>query len=86
MTGVDPAFPAAIQAGGREPSTTGAAPPVVLAAAATGIVEQIERRGGDIDSIFGSTGMSPSMAGSPTLQIKLAWLLPALRGSRAPDR
>lgn len=49
-----------------------AAAPVVLAAAATGIVEQIERRGGDIDSIFGNTGVSPAMAGSPTLPIKLA--------------
>ena len=72
MAGVNPAFPAIVPAAGREPSTTGAAPPVVLAAAATGIVEHIERRGGDIDSIFGNTGMSPSMAGSPTLQIKLA--------------
>ena len=72
MAGVSPAFPVIVPAAGREPSTTGAAPPVVLAAAATGIVEQIERRGGDIDSIFGNTGMSPSMAGSPTLQIKLA--------------
>lgn len=49
-----------------------AAAPVVLAAAATGIVEQIERRGGDIDSIFGNTGVSPAMAGSPTLPIKLS--------------
>ena len=72
MAGVDPAFSAVATAVGRAPSTTGAAPPVVLAAAATGIVEHIERRGGDIDSIFGNTGMSPSMAGSPTLQIKLA--------------
>ena len=49
-----------------------AAAPVVLASAATGIVEHIERRGGDIDSIFGNTGVSPAMAGSPTLPIKLA--------------
>lgn len=45
---------------------------MVLASAATGIVEHIERRGGDIDSIFGNTGVSPAMAGSPTLPIKLA--------------
>ena len=51
---------------------TEAAAPVVLASAATGIVEHIERRGGDIDSIFGNTGVSPAMAGSPTLPIKLA--------------
>lgn len=49
-----------------------AAAPVVLASAATGIVEHIERRGGDIDSIFGNTGVSPTMAGSPTLPIRLA--------------
>ena len=73
MASIDPAFSAAAaQAAGIGPSTTGTAPPVVLAAAATGIVEHIERRGGDIDSIFGNTGISPSMAGSPTLQIKLA--------------
>ena len=56
--------------GGAEAAAPAA--PVVLAAAATGIVEQIERRGGDIDSIFGNTGVSPAMAGSPTLPIKLA--------------
>ncbi len=60
-----------MQPGRREPSTAGAVPPVVLASAATGIVEQIERRGGDVDSIFGNTGVSPSMAGAPTLPIRL---------------
>ena len=54
-----------------ESSVAGPGRPFVLAAAATGIVEQIESRGGDVDSIFGNTGVSPSMAGSPTLQIGL---------------
>ena len=72
MASVDPAFPLAHPPGAREGKGDGSSSPVVLAAAATGVVEHIERRGGDIDSIFGNAGMSPSMAGSPTLQIKLA--------------
>ena len=71
MASLEPGFPAALRVGGGGLSAT-AHSPVVLAAAATGIVEQIERRGGDIDSIFGNTGVSPAMAGSPTLPIKLA--------------
>ena len=71
MAGLESDFPAALRAGGGEPLAASASP-VVLAAAATGIVAQIERRGGDIDSIFGNTGVSPAMAGSPTLPIKLA--------------
>ena len=71
MASLESAFPAALRAGGDD-ATSPAASPVVLAAAATGIVEQIERRGGDIDSIFGNTGLAPAMAGSPTLPIKLA--------------
>ena len=71
MASLEPAFPTALRSGdGGSPAV--AAAPVVLAAAATGIVEQIERRGGDIDSIFGNTGVAPAMAGSPTLPIKLA--------------
>ena len=46
--------------------------PLILAAAATGIVEHIDHLGGDIDSIFGNAGIAPSMAGEPTLQIKLS--------------
>ena len=73
MQGIDPALPATPRAGGVEPPPVpGAGSPLVLASAATGIVEQIERRGGDVDSIFGNTGLSPSMAGSPTLPIRLA--------------
>ena len=71
MASLEPAFPAALRAGSAG-MPSAAHSPVVLAAAATGIVEQIERRGGDIDSIFGNTGLSPAMAGSPTLPIKLA--------------
>ncbi len=45
--------------------------PIVLASAATGLVPFIERMGGDIDRIFGNSGISPDMAGSPTLKLKL---------------
>jgi len=54
-------------------SASGKAPePAVLAAAATGIVDYIERLGGDIDTIFGNSGISPDMAGSTTLKLRLA--------------
>ncbi len=46
--------------------------PAILAAAATGIVDRITKDGGDIDSIFGNVGIAPSMAGSPTLKLRLA--------------
>jgi len=46
--------------------------PIVLAAAATGIVDYIEELGGDIDKIFGNVGIAPEMAGSPTLKLKLS--------------
>jgi AraC-like DNA-binding protein len=46
--------------------------PGVLAAAATGVVDHIERNGGDVDRIFGNAGISPDMAGLPTLQLSLA--------------
>ncbi len=46
--------------------------PLVLAAAATGIVPAIERDGGDVDRIFGRAGLAPAMAGSPTLRLSLA--------------
>lgn len=59
-----------------KPSPTGpmddTAQPVILAAAATGIVGHICAQGGDIDSIFGSSGIAPSMAGLPTLKLKLS--------------
>ncbi len=45
--------------------------PTVLAAAATGVVAYIERQKGDLDRIFGYAGISPEMAGSPTLQLSL---------------
>lgn len=50
----------------------GDAPPVVLAAAATGIVDHIAESRGDLDAIFGNAGIAPAMAGSPTLKLKLA--------------
>ncbi|MCB1471573.1 MAG: AraC family transcriptional regulator [Rhodobiaceae bacterium] len=46
--------------------------PAILAAAATGIVTFIERHGGDIDSIFGNSGISPEMAGETTLKLRLS--------------
>lgn len=46
--------------------------PIVLAAAATGIVDHINAAGGDIDEIFGNAGIAPDMAGSPTLKLKLS--------------
>jgi AraC-like DNA-binding protein len=46
--------------------------PSVLASAATGIVDFIQRQKGDVDRIFGNAGISPEMAGSPTLQLSLS--------------
>src|SRR5215510_12321282 len=44
----------------------------ILASAATGIVGHIEKLHGDIDSIFGNSGIAPEMAGMPTLQLRLS--------------
>jgi len=46
--------------------------PGVLAAAATGIVDYIERCRGDVDRIFGDAHILPDMAGSPTLKLRLS--------------
>ncbi|MCC2688294.1 MAG: Transcriptional regulator, AraC family [Rhizobiaceae bacterium] len=46
--------------------------PIVLAAAATGLVDFIEAHCGDVDSIFGNSGIAPDMAGAPTLKVKLS--------------
>ena len=56
---------ASASAGGEETA-------LILASAATGIVDHIESNRGDVDSIFGSAGVAPSMAGVPTLQMKLS--------------
>ncbi len=45
--------------------------PAVLASAATGIVGYIERYSGDVDSIFGNSGLAPEMAGATTLKLRL---------------
>jgi AraC-like DNA-binding protein len=45
---------------------------MILAAAATGLVGFIERCGGDVDGIFGRTGIAPELAGSPTLKLRLS--------------
>ena len=50
----------------------GSPEPIVLAAAASGVVDFIERFGGDIDSIFGHAGLAPDMTGSPTLKLQLS--------------
>ena len=47
-------------------------PPAVLASAATGIVEDIERQGGDVEGVFASAAIAPSVAGAPTLRLRLA--------------
>ncbi len=53
------------------PAVASSAGPAILASAATGIVDHIERLHGDIDSIFGNAGIAPEMAGRPTLQLRL---------------
>ena len=53
-----------------QPPTRGGMP-LILAAAATGIVECIERQRGDVDRIFGHAGIAPDLAGSPTLKLCL---------------
>ncbi len=45
--------------------------PGVIAASATGVVSWIERLNGDVDRIFGESGIAPEMAGSPTLVLDL---------------
>lgn len=52
-------------------ATRGAGGPAVLAAAATGIVGFIEQHRGDVDSIFGNSGLAPEMAGATTLKLRL---------------
>lgn len=46
--------------------------PVVLAAAASGLVDFITAQGGDVDSIFGNCGVAPEMTTMPTLQLRLS--------------
>ncbi len=44
----------------------------VLASAATGIVDFLNSNGGDVDLVFGRTGIAPELAGTPTLKLRLA--------------
>ncbi|WP_374378857.1 AraC family transcriptional regulator ligand-binding domain-containing protein [Dongia sp.] len=60
-----------MEAGGRSHADGGIAP-VVLSAAATGLVDFIECQGGDIDSIFGNCGIAPEMTAAPNLQLRLS--------------
>lgn len=46
--------------------------PSVLACAATGIVPFIERNKGDVDRIFGRSGLAPEQIASPTYHLSLA--------------
>jgi AraC-like DNA-binding protein len=57
---------------GHDTETVRGSEPQVFAAAATGVVNFIERQKGDIDRIFGHAGISPEMAGSPTLRLNLS--------------
>jgi AraC-like DNA-binding protein len=52
-------------------SPGGPAAPVVLAAAAAGLVDFIAMQGGDADEIFGACGIAPDMITAPTLQLRL---------------
>jgi AraC-like DNA-binding protein len=56
---------------GRLQPPSAIAAPGVLASSATGIVSWIEKNKGDVDRIFGHAGISPEMAGSPTLVLSL---------------
>ncbi len=66
---VTPTIPGALD---LEPPAAGLSGPAVLASAATGIVPFIERHKGDIDSIFGNSGVAPEMAGATTLRLELS--------------
>ncbi|WP_374653693.1 AraC family transcriptional regulator [Dongia sp.] len=61
-----------IHAGGRTFSAGAEAAPIVLSAAASGLVDFIEAQGGDVDSIFGNCGLAPEMTAAPALQLRLA--------------
>ena len=41
--------------------------PHVLAPAATGVDEFINRHGGDVDRVFGEAGVDPECIGNPTI-------------------
>jgi AraC-like DNA-binding protein len=56
----------------RSQDSAAGAAPAVLASAATGIVGFIERYRGDVDSIFGNSGLAPEMAGATTLKLRLS--------------
>lgn len=60
-----------IHPSGRPISKVDAAP-IVLSAAASGLVDFIEAQGGDVDSIFGNCGLAPEMTVAPALQLRLA--------------
>jgi AraC-like DNA-binding protein len=67
-----PRSEAAMGALAARSASSSEAQPIVLASAATGVAPFIERMGGDVDRIFGNSGISPEMAGSPTLKLKLS--------------
>ena len=51
---------------------SGTLEPIVLSAAASGVVDFITRFRGDIDQIFGHAGLAPDMTGQPTLKLQLS--------------
>jgi AraC-like DNA-binding protein len=56
----------------RLPTDAAQPAPAVLLAAATGLADFIGAQGGDVDSIYGSCGVSPRMSTLPTLKLPLA--------------
>jgi len=57
---------------GTNGSISSGSEPAIIAAAATGIVDYIDGLRGDIDTIFGNSGIAPEMAGSTTLKLRLS--------------
>lgn len=55
----------------RTDGDSGANAPVVLAAAASGLVDFIQAQGGDVDAIFGRCGIAPEATTAPTLHLRL---------------
>ncbi len=56
----------------KPPNDAAHSAPAVLVAAATGLAGFIGAQGGDVDSIYGSCGVSPKMSTLPTLKLPLA--------------
>ena len=55
--------------------------PVVLMAAAAGLIDFIGTHGGDVDAVFGRCGVAPEMTTAPTLQLPLATFCDLFEGA-----